>query len=261
MTADEADRILTDLDLVVEREFENNEADADTVFAQDPEAGERVDSGSTVVIKVSRGEAPVKVPSVVGEDVEDAVATLRAAGFEVQQTTQSDAQAPEGRVLSQDPRSGEEAPKGSTVKLVVSSGKPKVTVPNVIGKEENPAQDEILNAGLKVKTVEEASSTVDEGKVIRTDPPAGAEVDQGDTVTIYVSSGVEQVTVPDVVGDTQESATSELKAAGFQVQVQTETVTDDSQDGRVTKQSPAGSTTADKGSVVTITVGKKKGNG
>src|SRR5687768_6646356 len=255
-TADEAESILTDLGLQVERQFENNEADANVVFAQDPTAGERVEADSRVVIKVSQGEAPVKVPSVVGEDVEDAVDTLRAAGFEVQQTSQADPDAPAGRVLSQDPRSGQEAPKGSVVKLVVSSGKPKVVVPNVVGKDETPAKDEILNAGLKVRTQEETSSSVAEGKVIRTDPQGGAEVDQGSTVTVVVSSGVEEVEVPDVTGQTQEQATAGLRAAGFQVQVQTENVQEDSQDGRVLRQSPEGETTAEKGSVVTITVGR-----
>jgi beta-lactam-binding protein with PASTA domain/tRNA A-37 threonylcarbamoyl transferase component Bud32 len=260
-TADEAESILTDLGLQVERQFENNEADANVVFAQDPTAGERVESGSRVVVKVSQGEAPVTVPSVTGEDVEDAVDTLRAAGFEVQQTSQADPEAPEGRVLSQDPRSGQEAPKGSVVRLVVSSGKPKVAVPNVVGKDETPAKDEILNAGLKVRTVEEASTTVAEGKVVRTDPAGGTEVDQGSTVTVVVSSGVERVEVPDVTTRTQEEATTILRNAGFQVQVQTENVQDDDDDGRVLRQNPTEGTFAEKGSVVTITVGRKRGNG
>ncbi|HEX2040738.1 MAG TPA: Stk1 family PASTA domain-containing Ser/Thr kinase [Acidimicrobiales bacterium] len=259
-TADEADSVLTDLGLVVERQFENNEADANVVFAQDPTAGERVDTGSRVIIKVSQGEAPVRVPSVVGEDVEEAVDTLRAAGFEVQQTSQADPEAPEGRVLSQDPRGGQEAPKASVVRIVVSSGKPKVAVPNVVGKDETPAKDEILNAGLKVRTVEEASTTVAEGKVIRTDPPGGTEVDQGSTVTVVVSSGVERLEVPDVTGRTQEDAVNILRNAGFQVQVQTENVQDDAQDGRVLRQTPTGGSSADRGSVVTITVGRKRGN-
>jgi beta-lactam-binding protein with PASTA domain/tRNA A-37 threonylcarbamoyl transferase component Bud32 len=255
-TADEAEAILTDLDLVVERQFENNEADQNIVFAQDPTAGEKVESGSRVVIKVSQGEAPVKVPSVAGESVEEAVETLRAAGFEVQQSTQADADAPAGRVLSQDPRGGQEAPKGSIVRLVVSSGKPKVAVPHVAGKEENPAKDEILNAGLRVLTVEEASSTVAEGTVIRTDPAGGTEVDQGTTVTVVVSSGREMVRVPDVTGRTESAATAELRNAGFQVQVQTTEVLTPTEDGTVVRQSPAGGTSAEKGSAVTITVGK-----
>ncbi|MDQ3756857.1 MAG: Stk1 family PASTA domain-containing Ser/Thr kinase [Actinomycetota bacterium] len=260
-TADEADSILTELGLTVERQFENNEADQNIVFAQAPTAGEKVEAGSRVVVKVSQGEAPVKVPSVAGEGVEEAVDTLRAAGFEVQQTSQADAEAPAGRVLSQDPRGGQEAPKGSVVKLVVSSGKPKVVVPNVVGKDETPAKDEILNANLKVRTLEEASSTVADGKVIRTDPAGGAEVDQGSTVTVVVSTGPQTVPVPRVVDKTQEEATAELRAAGFQVQVQTENVQEDERDGLVLRQTPAGDTTAEKGSVVTITVGRKRGNG
>jgi eukaryotic-like serine/threonine-protein kinase len=63
--------------------------------------------------------------------------------------------------------------------------------------------------------------------------------------------------VPNVIGMTQEDATNTLKAAGFQVKVQTQVVTSDADDGRVLSQNPDGGTKADKGSVVTITVGKK----
>ena len=256
-TADEADTKLSDLGFRVERRLENNVAEANTVFAQDPVGGEKRAKDSLVTIRVSQGEAPAKVPSVVGENVDDAVEILRRAGFEVQQTRQADNQAPADRVLTQVPSGGSEAPAGSTVKLVVSSGKPKVAVPPVTGKDESTARDDIVNAGLKVKTEKEASSTVESGKVIRSDPAGGTEVDQGSTVTIFVSSGPEQVEVPNVIGQTQEEATSKLQAAGFQVKTQTQIVTSEADEGRVLDQNPDAGTKAAKGSAVTITVGKK----
>ena len=258
-TADEAETRLENLDFRVERVLENNVAEANTVFAQDPTGGEKRAKDSLVTLRVSQGEAPAKVPNVVGDDVEDATDTLRAAGFEVEPTSQADRQAPAGRVLAQDPAGGTERPKGTTVKIVVSSGKPKVVVPTVTGKDESAARDDIVNARLTVRTLPEASSTVEEGKVIRSDPAGGTEVDEGTRVTIYVSSGPEQVDVPNVIGMTEEDATKVLKDAGFQVKTQTQTVTSEADDGRVVDQNPDSGTKADKGSVVTITVGRKVG--
>jgi serine/threonine-protein kinase len=258
-TADDAERQLRDLGFDVQRQLENNQASANTVFAQTPTAGEKVDEGSLITLKVSQGEPEVKVPSVVGDSIDDAMDELRAAGFQVTQTSQADRQAPAGRVLSQSPTGGEEAARGATVRLVVSSGKPKVTVPSVTGKDESAARDDIVNAGLKVRTVKEASSTIDAGKVIRSDPTGGADVDEGSTVTIFVSSGPEQADVPNVIGMTQEEAVRAIRAAGFQERVQTEPVTSEADHNRVIDQDPDGGTKRDKGSVVTITVGKKVG--
>ncbi|HVF76017.1 MAG TPA: Stk1 family PASTA domain-containing Ser/Thr kinase [Acidimicrobiales bacterium] len=260
-TADEAERMLTSSGLRVERKLEHNQAALNTVFKQDPGGGEKIPKDSLVTITISQGEALVKVPSVVGDNVDDATDELRTAGFEVQTTSQPDRSAPAGRVLSQDPRGGAEAQKGSVVKLAVSSGKPKVTVPNVANKDETAARDDIVNAGLKVKTVQEASDTVPQGKVIRTDPTGGTEVDEGATVTIFVSSGPAQVDVPNVVGMTEEEATKKLKDAGFQVKVQTRPVTDEEDDKRVIDQDPDVGTKRPKGSVVTITVGQLVGGG
>jgi serine/threonine-protein kinase len=260
-TADEAERLLRDSGLRVERTLEHNQAAVNTVFKQDPGGGQKIAKDSLVTITVSQGEAMVRVPTVVGDNVDDATDELRAAGFEVQTTSQPDRSAPAGRVLSQDPRGNTEAQKGSVVKLAVSTGKPKVTVPNVAGKDETAARDDIVNAGLKVKTVQEASDTVASGKVIRSDPAGGAEVDEGATVTIFVSSGPAQVDVPNVVGMTEEEATKKLKDAGFQVKVQTRPVTDEEDDGRVVDQDPDVGAKRPKGSVVTITVGKLVGGG
>jgi serine/threonine-protein kinase len=258
-TADDAERQLRDLGFDVQRQMENNQASANTVFAQTPTAGEKVEEGALVTLKVSQGQAAVKIPNVVGDSVDDAMDALRGAGFQVTQTSQADRQAPPGRVLSQSPAGGQEAARGSTVRLVVSSGKPKVTVPTVTGKDESAARDDIVNAGLKVKTTKEASATVEAGKVIRSDPAGGSEVDEGSTVTIFVSSGPEQADVPNVIGMTQEEAVRAIRAAGFQEKVQTATATSDADHNRVVDQDPDGGTKRDKGSVVTITVGKKVG--
>ena len=94
-----------------------------------------------------------------------------------------------------------------------------------------------------------------EGQVIRTDPPAGTDAAKGSTVTIVISDGPEQVTVPDVEGKTEAEAKEILTGDGFKVSVaHTSTPLDNSDDGTVVDQNPNGGTKADKGSTVTITI-------
>jgi serine/threonine-protein kinase len=92
----------------------------------------------------------------------------------------------------------------------------KVAVPVVTGMDEPTARAAIEDAGLVVGTVStEASPTVAEGQVIRSDPAAGAEVDEGDTVGLVLSGGPDTITIPNVVGLTEDRALSTLEAAGF----------------------------------------------
>ena len=91
-----------------------------------------------------------------------------------------------------------------------------------------------------------------EGQVISQNPSSGTRVEAGSTVTITVSAGAEQVSVPNVVNFPRASATSTLRNAGFEVQVEEQsspTVTS----GYVISQNPSGVTAAE-GSTVTIIV-------
>ncbi|MDP9404014.1 MAG: Stk1 family PASTA domain-containing Ser/Thr kinase [Actinomycetota bacterium] len=258
--ADQAERTLRALGLEVGIDLEDSDEEANVVFDQDPDPETKVDEGSPVDLKVSRGARPVEVPSVVGEDEADAISFLESNGFEVETTQQPDDDQPAGKVILQDPRAGTPAPKGSSVTITVSTGKPKVEVPAVVGKDRTAAADDIVNAGLRVRTVNEPSSTVEEGEVIRTDPAAGTSVDKGTLVTLVVSSGVETAQVPNVIGKRQDEATAALQALGFTVKVENVVVVSDADDGRVLEQSPTGGTDAPKGSTVAIRVGRKIGS-
>ena len=191
---DAAEQTLTGLGLTVERQLEDNEADANVVFDQDPEGDTRVGKGAKVILKVSQGAKPVEVPNVVGTDEEDALSAFERLGLQAETTREASDTATLGRVTAQNPTPGTPAPKGSTVKLTVSSGKPKVAVPDVVNKDAVAASDDIVNAGLRVKTSQEASPTVTKGNVIRTDPAPSTEIDKGATVTIFVSTGADTTT-------------------------------------------------------------------
>ena len=192
--ADDAERILTGLGFTVERQEEENEADEGVVFDQEPEGDTRQERGSQVVLKVSKGAPDVDVPNVVNSSEEDAITALERLGLQVDTVTESSQTVPVGRVIAQDPRPGTPTPKGSAVRLTVSSGLPKIAVPNVVGKDSTSAADDIVNAGLRVRTVREPSPTVKEGDVIRTEPGPGTEIDRGSTVAMFVSTGPEVTT-------------------------------------------------------------------
>ena len=88
--------------------------------------------------------------------------------------------------------------QGSTVKVVVSKGEEKTTVPKVVGMEKDKAVKALEDAKLKVEIVEESSKKVQEGYVISQETSPDTEAFAGDTIKIHVSTGVEKATVPDV---------------------------------------------------------------
>jgi beta-lactam-binding protein with PASTA domain/tRNA A-37 threonylcarbamoyl transferase component Bud32 len=240
--------------LEAERVEEPNEAEPGRVFDQNPQAGETANRGSTVLLRISTGVEKVRVPNVVGRDLDRARETIEDLGLKVSLKEQPDSTIPKNTVIGQNPTGGE-VPKGSTVELTVSSGKPQKTVPDVVGRESAQAAAELGRAGFEVDIRREASSTVREGTVIRTDPPAGAKADEGSVVRMVVSTGQEQATVPNVIGKTEEQARAEIEAAGLTVSVQ-RVPSDVANDGRVVSQSPSGGTRAERGSIVTIRVGQ-----
>ena len=128
-----------------------------------------------------------------------------------------------------------------------------VTIPPVAGQSAADAQQTLEDAGLVVQVRTVTDTDVDEGQAIGTEPPAGEQVDEGDTVTLNVSGGPGDATVPDVVGESEEAATAALQRAGFDADVQQE-ASDDVDEGLVIRQSPAGDAQAERGSSVAIVV-------
>jgi serine/threonine-protein kinase len=209
-----------------------------------------------VTITVVADAVKVKVPNFVGKDVDVANDLADAAGLNLAIKEEPSATVPADTVISQVQPAGTEVAKGSNVDLVVSSGKNQKPVPDVAGSDAADAANQLGQAGFKTKTSREPSSSVDTGKVIRTDPGAGTRIDEGSTVTIVVSSGPEQTAVPNVLGKTVEEARSEIEGAGFVFRQGGTANSNPSDDGKVVAQNPSGGTKAEKGSTVTVTVGK-----
>jgi eukaryotic-like serine/threonine-protein kinase len=228
-----------------------------TVIAQDPGGGSQADKGSTVFLTVSSGPGTVSVPPVEGETVAAATRDLRRAHLRVSHSvSQSSTRFPAGQVAATDPASGKSVPSGTLVTLFVSSGQPTKSVPSVVGETQAGAISDLTKAGFNVNPTTQPSSSVPPGAVISQTPKAGAVEQAGSTVTIVVATAPATATVPPVTGDPTAGAVNALRAAGFRVAQQTKKVTDPTQNGTVVGQSPSGNANANKGSTVTITVGK-----
>jgi eukaryotic-like serine/threonine-protein kinase len=157
------------------------------VVAQDPPSGEVVDEGTTVVLRVSKGKQVVPVPNVLDQTESSARSELQAAGFEVQAVQAPSDSTPEGFVSAQSPDPGTEAPKGSPVTITVSTGPSSSTVPNVVGEQREAAQDDLKNAGFKVKVENVPVTDPTQDNVVQDqNPDGGSQAQKGSTVTIFV---------------------------------------------------------------------------
>jgi len=156
------------------------------VIHSEPPAGQTATHGTDVTLFVSTGPKQAKVPVLVGSQRRLAVQQIRGRGL-TPSVSEEESDSPAGEVISQSPSAGSEVEAGSTVTIVVSSGKKQAKVPNVIGKLRAEAVQAVRGAGLS-PTVEEEETEV-EGKVGRAIdqfPPFGSELEPGETVTIVV---------------------------------------------------------------------------
>ncbi len=224
------------------------------VVGQDPPGGEQADKGSTITLTVSDGPASVAVPSVAGMSASQAQRKLQNAGFTVRIRKQSSDTVPSGDSIETLPPEGTPVDRGSTVTLVVSSGKETVEVPAVIGQNVDDASATLRGAGFGVSVTREESASA-EGTVLRQDPGAGTKAAKGATIAIVVAKKQATTKVPNTVGEDEASAISDIQSAGFTVSVDRVDVSDESQDGTVVSQNPSGGS-APSGSTVTIGVGR-----
>jgi beta-lactam-binding protein with PASTA domain/serine/threonine protein kinase len=252
----EATRAIEDAGFEVSTAYESSDQPADTVIRQDPPAGEEAEVGSTVTLTVSSGPEPVVVPDVRGMTVTEASQALSDANLLLGEQVQVESdEVEEGRIVEQDPAAGQQVPPGTAVTVQVSSGAGTVTVPDVTGRTEGEARATLEGAGFRVDVQTQASET-EAGRVISTSPGPGSEVEPGSRVTIVVSSGPSQVTVPSVEGLSEENAIGQIEGAGLVASVNEEVVNNPGQDGRVLSQSPSAGERRNPGSTVTIVVGR-----
>ena len=218
-----------------------------TVTKQNPKGGKKVAKGSTVSVWFSTGPQSVSVPDVSKHTQEEAKEILEAAGFKVGNVTTIDsATVAKDRVVKTNPAARSKQTKGTIISLYISSG--LTQIPSLVGQPKDTAIDRLNKASFTQITIEsESSDTVPEGSVTRIDPGEGSTVEAGSPVTIWISTGKQQVPVPNVIGMGCVDAKALLESVGLKVSVS------GPEDGLVTGMSPNGGTKADAGATVTLT--------
>lgn len=217
--------------------------------------------GGTLLILNLTNPKEVELPNLVGLTREEAEQKVKDSKliFEVE-SEEYNTDVEENRVISQDPtyvQNYNRVKQKSTVKVVISKGTEKTTVPNVKGKEKEEAIKLIEEAKLKAEFIEETSKTVQEGYVISQETEPNTEINAGDTVKIHVSTGtgIKQVTMVDVTGKSEADAKKILEDLKLVVNIGYNE--DSSKDnGIVLKQNVEVGKVIDEGTTVTITVNK-----
>ncbi|MGI6109653.1 MAG: Stk1 family PASTA domain-containing Ser/Thr kinase [Eubacteriaceae bacterium] len=197
----------------------------------------------------------VTVPDVGGMNLTDATAALKNVNLslEVEQEVYN-ADVESGKIISQNPTAGSESKENKIVKVTVSKGVKTVSVPDVVGMDEDAATSALTNAKFSVDIKREYNSYYSYGEVFQMDPSASSTVQEGTKVTIYVSKGEDTVTVPGIVGLTQADAQSRLTANNLNVGTVTQSESSQYAAGVVISQDPAESTSVSKGTYINFVV-------
>ena len=199
----------------------------------------------------------VVVPSTVGASQSEVSAALEPLGLTsliIEKQFSEDIA--EGRVIQSLPEAGGRVDAGGTVKLIVSKGPERFTLPLVVGLTPEAATNLIAKMPLDLKPLsEEFSTTVPKGYVIDSNPPSGEKVKRGSVIVIRVSKGIEQIALASYIGKSSDQALNELQDAGFAV-TSTYAFSETRLAGEVISQKPAGGATADKGSAIALVISK-----
>lgn len=232
----------------------------DIVYDQDPPPSVLARSGDQITITYNPASTPIAVPLVRGLTVKEATALLAPLGLTLSiKEVVNDPKVPENQIMSQDPKVDTQVRSGSTILVVVSGGLGQATVPNVQGQVANAAQQLLQTSpyNFVVTLVNEASSTIEQGRVIRTEPAIGAQSPAGSAITVFVSSGGNKVAVPQIEGQTEADARSLLATAGLTPDIKYQDVPiGDINNGKVITQGTDAGTLVDPGFVIRLTIGR-----
>lgn len=194
--SEEAIQILKDAGLVVESSEKEYKAAPGTIGWQSLDAETETDTGTGIEIIISKGisggDSSIKeeVSDLIGMDYNDAVdKMLEQYLYLIKAEEEYSDDVPAGTIISQSPEKGSSLYQNSSIKVVVSLGRELMTVPDIQFKTLAEARAMLEEAGLVVTIVEEASSTVAEGSIIRQNIEAGEQVEKGSAVVVYVSTG------------------------------------------------------------------------
>ena len=218
----------------VSSEEYNTDVEENHIISQDPtyvEGYNKVKEGSTVKVVVSKGTEKTKVPKVAGMSKDDAISAIENAKLKAEIVEETSKKVQEGYVISQETEANTEVNAGETVKIHVSTGTEKATVPGVVGKSQDEAKKALQDLGFVVTVTNAEDSSKENGAVLKQSLDEGKTVEKGSAITItvntYEASKSAQVTIDvksylpktDTSSSNEESSSNVGKTANVKVTV------------------------------------------
>jgi beta-lactam-binding protein with PASTA domain/serine/threonine protein kinase len=212
-------------------------APKDTVVDQNPAPKGRIVNGGTIKLVLSLGPERFAVPDLGGIELAAARAELEQSGLKVKEGAgQYSDTVSEGAVVSTNPAKGTELKRGDTVTVVVSKGRAPISVPDLVGKNINDARNQLQGLGLTaVERYKDSDQPAD--TVIAQSPKPGTGAATNAEVTLDVSKGPPQVTVPDLNNQACQQAAAALQGMNLRVRIE-----GFNQNGFVRQQNPGANT-------------------
>ena len=260
MTEEEATKALKDknLGIKVDSREDSEKYEEGKVSEQKTKVGTKVKKHSTVHVVVSSAliGKEIIVPDVSGMSEDEAQEKLTDAGFKPISEFQYDDNVAEGNVISTTPAANSKAAKDTQIKMIVSKGAQKKTVPDVRGKSEADARSEIQAAGLTVgSTSTQHDDSVAKGNVISQSVTPGKKVSAGTAVNLVLSSGSDKVSIQNFAGKDEEELLSWASQNGLNASKQKDEYSSNYEEGTIISMSPA-SGSVSKGSTITYVLSR-----
>ena len=191
----------------------------------------------------------VEVPNVVGMSQAQAEETLKAENLRVEVAETFDESVPVGKVASQTPEAGKTVKESRLVTIYISKGGEEINMINLVGLSQSEAENQLAKLKLKIGQVTAEYSDKPSGTVLKQSISANNKVKKGANIDIVVSKGkeVKKVSVPNVVGQSVDSARATLEAQGFNVSASASS-------GSVTAQSVSAGSQVETGTTIELTV-------
>jgi len=224
----------------------NNTVKAGSVISTVPAIGSRIRKGAAITLVPSAGPKTIKVPDISGQQLADAEQALRGAGLKVgpvHKVASSSVDA--GIVISTTPAAGLRWPQPKPVTISVSAGPP---LPNFVGQNQQVIQQWASENGIQLNVQQASNNDQPQGTITSQSPAPNTPITQNETVTIMVSPGPPEVSIPDVNGQNIGDARSALQQLGFKVSVKKF-----GPFNKIFNYSPSGQ--APKGSTITLYAG------
>ena len=199
----------------------------------------------------------LQAPSLVGKTLPDAKKEIENSELKLSVSKKPCEKQQKGYVCSQDPKAGTDVKKGDTVSLVVSTGAPKVAMPDVVGQNLDEAKAKLEGGNYQFKVEinpQESNSAPD--TVLKSDPASGDQVAKGSTVTLTVAQQPARVAVPDLSGMSATDAQAKLQPLGLVLGSQTPQETTAQPENMICGQSQAPGSQVTRGSTIDVQIAK-----